>query len=70
MPLIPQLLRVIRAGEAAGAIGGFLSGSGSAIVCLTLTSEDAVAKAMRQELPDSEVKVLEADNEGFRILRE
>src|SRR5205823_10257143 len=52
-PLIPQLSRVIRAGEAASAIGGFLSGSGSAIICLTLERPEAVAEAMKNELPDS-----------------
>ena len=65
--LIPGLARVIRAGEAAGAIGGFLSGSGSAIICLTLEKPLAVAKAMKKELPDSEVQVLVADNDGLQI---
>ncbi len=66
-PLIPQLSRVIRAGEAAGAIGGFLSGSGSAIICLALEGPEAVARAMRQELPDSKVNILVPDNDGLRI---
>lgn len=65
--LIPQLSRVIRAGEAAGAIGGFLSGSGSAIICLSLREPQAVAKAMRKELPDSETEILVPDNQGFQI---
>src|SRR5688572_17925044 len=34
--LLTQLDHVIRAGEKAGALGGFLSGSGSAIMCLAL----------------------------------
>jgi len=67
-PLIPELGRVIRAGEAAGAIGGFLSGSGSAIICLTLEKPRKVAEAMKKELPDSQVIVLTADDEGFRII--
>jgi len=66
-PLIPQLSRVIRAGEAAGAVGGFLSGSGSGIICLTLKNAKAVAQAMQKELPESEMKILVADNEGFQI---
>lgn len=69
-PLIPQLSTVIRAGESAGAIGGFLSGSGSAIICLTLDNPDSVARAMHQELPDAETKVLVADNKGFKIITE
>ena len=66
-PLIPQLSRVIRAGEAAGAIGGFLSGSGSAIICLSLRAPQAVTEAMRKELPDSETEILAPDNHGFQI---
>ena len=65
-PLVPQLSLVIRAGEKAGAIGGWLSGAGSGIVCLTLQKPEAVAKAMKRQLPDSEVLILKADNEGFR----
>ena len=65
-PLIPRLSRVIRAGEAVGAIGGFLSGSGSAIMCLTLKNATAVAQAMRKEMPDSEMKILTGDNEGLQ----
>ncbi len=64
-PLIPQLSQVIRAGEKAGAIGGWLSGSGSAIICLTLEDEKPVAQAMRRELPDSTVMVLTADRNGI-----
>ena len=65
--LISQLSQVIRVGEKAGAIGGFLSGSGSAIICLTLEKPAAVAATMLRQLPDSEVKILTADNRGFTI---
>ena len=65
--LIPRLSRVIRAGEKAGALGGFLSGSGSAIICLTLNRAREVAEAMQKQLPDSEVKTLLPDNRGFQI---
>lgn len=64
--LIPQLSAVIRAGEKAGAIGGWLSGSGSTIMCLTLAKPEAVAKAMHRALPDSQVHILEADRDGLR----
>jgi len=67
--LLPQLSRVIRAGVKAGALGGFLSGSGSSILCLTLEKPDAVARAMLRQLPDAEVRVLTADNRGFRVLK-
>ncbi len=66
-PLVPQLSKVIQAGERAGAIGGWLSGAGSGIICLTLQKAEAVAKAMQRQLPDSEVMILKADNDGFTI---
>jgi homoserine kinase len=67
--LIPQLSRVIHAGEKAGALGGWLSGSGSTIMCITLDKADAVARAMRRQLPDSDVRILAADNEGAKIVQ-
>lgn len=68
-PLIPQLTRVIRAGEKAGALGGFLSGAGSGIICLTLEKPGAVATAMRRQLPESKVRILTPDNRGFLVVR-
>lgn len=67
LKIVPQLNDVIGAGVSAGALGGFLSGSGSTIICLTLASPDGVAKAMQSELPESEVKVLTPENNGLRI---
>ncbi len=67
--LVPQMARVIRAGERAGAIGGWLSGSGSAIMCATLEKAAAVAAAMQRELPNSEMKILTADNDGAKVQR-
>jgi homoserine kinase len=65
--LIPQLSAVIRAGEAAGAIGGWLSGSGSAIMCLGASGTNAIAAAMLRELPGSEMLILSADNRGLTM---
>jgi homoserine kinase len=67
--LLPQLSEVIRAGERAGALGGFLSGSGSSIICLALTRADSVRRAMQKVMRDSEVKILEADNSGLKVLK-
>lgn len=67
--LIPQLPRVIAAGEKAGAIGGWLSGSGSTIVCMTLRNASAVAAAMRSRLPDSDVHILRAAATGAEVWR-
>lgn len=66
--LIPQLSRVIKAGEKAGAIGGWLSGSGSTIICMTLQSPEKVANAMRRVLPNSVVHPLAADTTGLKVL--
>ncbi|MFM7102547.1 MAG: homoserine kinase, partial [Verrucomicrobiota bacterium] len=44
--LIPALGPVIEAGVRAGAVGGWLSGSGSTIICLATGGTEAVAGAM------------------------
>jgi homoserine kinase len=67
--LIPQLSSVIEAGVAAGALGGWLSGSGSTIICLTLRNPDRVGKAMLHELPNAQVRILSAENKPFRVTR-
>jgi homoserine kinase len=71
--LIPMLDEVIAAGVEAGALGGWLSGSGSAIVCLTEQKEKDVAEAMaavfaRQRIR-CESQVITADNDGTRVRR-
>ncbi len=66
--LLPQLPEVIRAGVKAGAIGGFLSGSGSAIMCLALRNAEAVGRAMLKQLPEAEIKILSPDNNGVKIV--
>ena len=67
---IPQLSAVIRAGEQAGAIGGWLSGSGSAIMCMAVENGEAIAGAMQSKLPDSTLLILKADNRGIEIVEE
>jgi homoserine kinase len=67
--LIPELTKVIRAGERAGAIGGWLSGSGSTIICMTLKHSSKIVEAMRGAMPNSEVKILRAENHGFSVAR-
>ncbi len=46
--LLPFLPRVIAAAERAGAVGAFLSGSGSAIAAVTITNPERIARAMRR----------------------
>jgi homoserine kinase len=67
LKLVPQLNSVIEAGVRAGALGGFLSGSGSSIICLTLGNADQVGSAMHAQLRDSEIRILAPENQGLRI---
>lgn len=67
--LIPMLPRVIAAGEKAGALGGFLSGSGSTICCVTLRDAEAVASAMLAAADGvARTIITTADNEGARAI--
>jgi len=73
--LIPGLFDVIGAGVEAGALGGFLSGSGSTIACVTLRKPEVVASAMASALRvhqhgNSSVRthVTVADNRGCRVI--
>jgi homoserine kinase len=57
----------VEAGVAAGALGGYLSGSGSAVACLTLEHPARVAAAMQAVAPSAPVLVLRADNSGVVV---
>ena len=67
---VPFLDRVIAAAESVGALGGFLSGSGSTIACLTLQRPKEVAAAMQEAsgLHNTETCILSADNAGTRTV--
>ena len=66
--LIPFLPRVIAAAEKAGALGAFLSGSGSAICAVTLEDRDRVAAAMLRTVKGAaRVIMTTADNRGIEI---
>lgn len=60
----PHLRAAVDAGVAAGALGGYLSGSGSAVCCLALESPDRVAGAMQAVLPTARTMILSPDNKG------
>ena len=68
--LIPFLDDVIAAAESAGALGAFLSGSGSTICAVTLRAPDKVAAAMLAAADSSGVRtfITAADNRGARVL--
>lgn len=69
--LMPWLGRVIEAGGAAGALGGWLSGSGTTIACVALRRPERVADAMIAScgLDAACAMVVRADNSGFKVLR-
>ena len=69
--LVPFLDRVITAAEDAGALGAFLSGSGSAICALALDDSKKVAAAMLRasRLFHTQAVVTRADNRGVRIFK-
>jgi homoserine kinase len=65
--LIPFLPRVIAAAEKAGALGAFLSGSGSTICAVTLRHPQRVATAMqRTARSTSRIMITMADNRGVQ----
>jgi homoserine kinase len=68
-PLVPFLSRVIEAGIKAGALGGWLSGSGSTLACVTLGNVERVAGAMLAASGSQSARVVttHADNAGVRI---
>jgi homoserine kinase len=72
LPRIPNGRAAIDAGIAAGALTGWLSGSGSSVLCLTQRdNEAAVSHAMSAAFAavnvSSEVRILVADNHGVRV---
>jgi len=69
--LVPFFDDVISAAEDAGALGGFLSGSGSTIAAVALTSADTVAQAMQDAAGTARTRaiVTQADNQGALLLQ-
>jgi homoserine kinase len=67
--LIQFLPRVIAAAERAGALGAFLSGSGSAIAAVTLEAPEKIAAAMaRAAAVPAHTIITHADNHGAQVL--
>ena len=66
--LIPFLPDVIAAAEQAGALGAFLSGSGSTVAAVTLRAPNKVAAAMaRAAKVSGQTVITRADNRGAQI---
>jgi homoserine kinase len=68
--LIPFLDKVIAAAESAGALGAFLSGSGSTICAVTLRSPEKISQAMLAAAKSKGARavITSADNRGARLL--
>jgi homoserine kinase len=67
--LIQFFPRVIAAAERAGALGAFLSGSGSAIAAVTLEAPEKIATAMaRAAAASGRTIITHADNRGAQVL--
>ncbi|MEO7318771.1 MAG: hypothetical protein ABIZ56_07260, partial [Chthoniobacteraceae bacterium] len=74
--LIPFLTKVIAAGESAGALGGFLSGSGSTICCVVEENAEGgrrkaeeIGSAMLAAAPSgARILIAQADNDGTALL--
>jgi homoserine kinase len=68
---IPRLGNCIAAAEQAGALGAFLSGSGSAICAVALRNRAKIASAMQTALGSNQAHtiVTRADNSGARIIK-
>lgn len=66
--LIPFLTPVMAAAEEAGALGAFLSGSGSTIAAVTLRAPTKIAEAMlRAANVNAQTVITSADNRGARV---
>ncbi|MDZ4815427.1 MAG: homoserine kinase [Verrucomicrobiota bacterium] len=66
--LLPELYNVISCGQKAGALGGWLSGSGSTICCVTLEKAALVAQSMKKAYNKKKnggvTRILAVDNQG------
>jgi len=71
--MIPGFASILGAAVEAGALGSFLSGSGSCLMAVTLDHVDAISSAMleaakKHNLPNPRVLVLKADNAGAQVI--
>ncbi len=67
--LVPYAEDTIKAAERAGALGAFLSGSGSAICAVALDDADRIATAMRGACPHARAIITRADNRGVNLVK-
>lgn len=71
IPALKPLYDVINAAREAGALGAYLSGSGSTMMAMTLRNKEQVAAAMQAAVAkhglEYETRFLKADNHGLRV---
>ena len=72
LPKIPGARAAIAAGVAAGALTGWLSGSGSSVLCVSSTAQaqqvrEAMTGAFGREGIACDGRILSADNDGLRL---
>lgn len=68
--LVPFFDQAVGAAQSAGALGAFLSGSGSTICALTLVRPERVVAAMAAAAPPAaRLLITTADNRGVRMVR-
>jgi homoserine kinase len=69
--LVPFLNNVIASAEGAGALGAFLSGSGSSICAVTLCDPEKAGTAMMRSsgLKGARILITTGDNQGVRVLK-
>ena len=67
---VPFLSLLLAAAADAGALGGFLSGSGSTVACIALSDGKEVASALEAAAPEENARILivSADNDGARVI--
>lgn len=68
--LIPGYAECMRAGVEAGAIGGWISGSGSTLMWLTRGEGTSVGAAVQSKMPDARLHYLRPDNKGLTFLKQ
>lgn len=68
--LLPEFFQVVGSCVGAGAIGGWLSGSGSTVLSLASdqTSAEAVANELKKTDYTGRIEILEPDNSGYQVL--
>jgi len=72
LPKIRGAREAIAAGNSAGAFAGWLSGSGSSVLCVSLRPQAervqaAMLGAFQRETVTAEARILPADNAGLRL---